>query len=91
MIKKTFLFFLLISPLLSNSQEYIDIINVSYAKSEETKFRNNPENTTISIFDSKVLLPVVINPKTAIITGFDFNIKNLQLFPNAAFSDLYYT
>ena len=91
MIKKTFLFFLLISPLLSNSQEYIDVINVSYAKSEETKFRNNPENTTISIFDSKVLLPVVINPKTAIITGFDFNIKNLQLFPNAAFSDLYYT
>ena len=91
MIKKTFLFFLLISPLLSNSQEYIDIINVSYAKSGETKFRNSPENTIISIFDSKVLLPVVLNPKTAIITGFDFNIKNLQLLPNAEFSDLYYT
>ena len=91
MIKKTIIFLLLISPLLSNSQEYVDVINVSYAKSSETKFRNNPENTTISIFDSKVLLPIVLNKKTALITGFDFNIKNLQLSPNAEFSDLYYT
>ena len=91
MIKKALIFFLLIFPVLSNSQEYVDLINVSYAKSGETKFSNSPEKTTVSIFDSKVLLPIVINPKTAIITGFDFNIKNLQLFPNAEFSDLYYT
>ena len=81
----------MICPLLSYSQEYVDLITVNYAKSGETKFRNSPENTIISIFDSKVLLPVVLNPKTAIITGFDFNIKNLQLLPNAEFSDLYYT
>lgn len=91
MIKKVIVSLLLICPLLSYSQEYVDLITVNYAKSGETKFRNSPENTIISIFDSKVLLPVVLNPKTAIITGFDFNIKNLQLLPNAEFSDLYYT
>ena len=91
MIKKTIIFLLLISPLLSNSQEYVDVINVSYSKSSETKFKNSAEKTTISIFDSKVLLPIVLNKKTALITGFDFAIKNLQLSPNVEFSDLYYT
>jgi hypothetical protein len=33
----------------------------------------------------------VLNKKTAVITSFDFNIKNLQLYPDSNFSTLYYT
>ncbi|TDE03873.1 DUF6268 family outer membrane beta-barrel protein [Flavobacterium hiemivividum] len=81
----------LISPLVSNSQEYVDLLNVSYSKTGDTSFENSAENTIISIFDSKVLLPIVLNEKTALITGFDFNIKKFQLFPNSSDTNLYYT
>ena len=91
MVNKLILFLFLIAPLLSNSQEYVDLLNISYSKTGDTSFENSSENTTISIFDSKVTLPIVLNEKTALITGFDFNIKKLQLFPNSNFSNLYYT
>lgn len=77
--------------MLSNSQEYVDLFNVSYAKSGDTSFENSNESTSISIFDTKVTLPIVLNEKTALITGFDFNTKKLQLFPDSNFSNLYYT
>lgn len=91
MQKKIISFLFLISPLLSNAQEYVDLLNINYAKTENTSFRNSSDKSTISIFDSKLTLPVVLNEKTAIITGFDFSIKELQLFPNNEFSKLYYT
>jgi len=91
MLKKLLSFLFLIAPLLSNSQEYVDILNISYSKSGDTSFENSAKSTTISIFDSKVTLPIVLNEKTALITGFDFNIKKLQLFPDSNFSELYYT
>ena len=91
MVNKLFLLLFLISPLLSNSQEYVDLLNLSYSKTGDTSFENSSEHTTISIFDSKVTLPIVLNEKTALITGFDFNIKKLQLLPYSNFSKLYYT
>ncbi|MEZ7497750.1 hypothetical protein QO200_03260 [Flavobacterium sp. Arc3] len=91
MLKKLLSFLFLIAPLLSNAQEYVDLLNISYSKSGDTSFENSAKNTTISIFDSKVTLPIVLNEKTAIITGFDFNIKKLQLFPYSNYSELYYT
>lgn len=91
MPNKLILLLLLISPILSNSQEYVDLFNVSYAKSGDTSFENSNESTSISIFDTKVTLPIVLNEKTALITGFDFNTKKLQLFPDSNFSNLYYT
>lgn len=91
MLKKLLSFLFLIAPLLSNSQEYVDLLDVSYSKTGATNFANSATNTTISIFDSKVTLPIVLNEKTALITGFDFNIKKLKLFPNSNFNELYYT
>ncbi|MEZ7504492.1 DUF6268 family outer membrane beta-barrel protein [Flavobacterium sp. Arc2] len=91
MLKKLLSFLFLIAPLLSNAQEYVDLLNISYSKSGDTSFENSAKNTAISIFDSKVTLPIVLNEKTALITGFDFNIKKLQLFPDSNYSELYYT
>jgi hypothetical protein len=91
MTNKLLLFLFLTSPLLSHSQEYVDLLNISYSKTGNTSFENSSESTTISIFDSKVTLPIVLNKKTALITGFDFNTKKLQLLPESNFSNLYYT
>ncbi|WP_016990500.1 DUF6268 family outer membrane beta-barrel protein [Flavobacterium sp. ACAM 123] len=91
MINKLLLLLFFISPLISHSQEYADLINISYSKTGDTSFQNSKESTSISIFDTRVLLPIVLNEKTALITGFDFNTKKLQLFPDANFSKLYYT
>ena len=91
MLNKLFIFLFLISPFLIHSQEYLDIVNLNYAKTGNTSFENTSKNTTISIFDSKVTLPIVLNEKTALITGFDFSIKKLGLFPDDNFSELYYT
>ena len=91
MQNKLLFFLFLITPLLSNSQEYVDILNISYSKTGNTNFGNTSDKSSISIFDSKITLPIVVNEKTAIITGFDFSIKKLQFFPNDEFSKLYYT
>lgn len=91
MVKKILVFLLIVFPLIGNAQEYVDVIGINYSKSLDTKYSSNSESTSISIFDSKVLLPIVLNEKTAVITGFDFSIKRLQLFPNESFSELYYT
>jgi hypothetical protein len=91
MTNKLLLFLFLISPLLSNSQEYLDLFNLSYSKSGDTSYENTTGNTTISLFKSSVTLPIVLNKKIAIITGFDFSTKRMQLFPDSNFSKLYYT
>ena len=91
MFKKIVLFLFIVYPLVGKAQEYVDVIDINYSKSLNTKYSSNGESTSISIFDSKVLLPIVLSEKTALITGFDFSIKKLQLFPKESFSQLYYT
>jgi len=85
------LILLLLLPILSNAQQYVDVADLSYSKTGATTYRNTDKNTVISIFDSKILLPIVLNEKTAIVSGFDFNIKNFQLVPDSNFNTLYYT
>ncbi|CAM4152321.1 DUF6268 family outer membrane beta-barrel protein [Flavobacterium weaverense] len=91
MLKKLLGLIIALLPMISSAQEYVDVITVNYSKTGDTKFKNIDESTSISIFDSKVILPIVINTKTAIITGFDFSIKKLQLFPKEENTNLYYT
>lgn len=88
--KLPLLLFLLFS-MLGSAQQYVDVADISYSKTGVTPYRNSDKSTIISIFDSKILLPIVLNDKTAVITGFDFNIKNFQLYPDSNFNTLYYT
>ena len=53
MVNKLFLLLFLISPLLSNSQEYMDLLNLSYSKTGDTSFENSSEHTSISILTLK--------------------------------------
>ena len=91
MINKALLLLILLCPILSSAQQYVDVADLSYSKTGATTYRNTDRNTVISIFDSKILLPIILNEKTAIVSGFDFNIKNFQLVPDSNFNTLYYT
>jgi hypothetical protein len=91
MDNKLLLLLFLLFPMLGSAQQYVDVADVSYSKTGATPYQNSDKSTTISIFDSKILLPIVLNEKTAVITGFDFNIKNFQLYPDSNFTTLYYT
>jgi hypothetical protein len=91
MKNKSLLLLILLLPMLINAQQYVDVADISYSKTGATPYINSDKSTTISIFDSKILLPVVLNEKTALITGFDFNIKKFQLYPDANYNTLYYT
>ena len=69
MKSKLLLLLFLLLPLLSTSQEYVDLINVIYGVSGKSAFENSPENTTISTFRATTLLPLVINDNFTILTG----------------------
>tara|TARA_R110000868_G_scaffold230638_2_gene483881 strand:+ start:181 stop:417 length:237 start_codon:yes stop_codon:yes gene_type:complete len=78
MINKSLLLLFFLLPILSSAQQYVDVADLSYSKTDATPYRNTDKNTVISIFDSKILLPIVLNEKTAIVSGFDFNIKKFN-------------
>lgn len=89
-MRKTLILLFLFIPLLTKAQEYVDVLSVSYSTTEKTSFKNTLDTSNISIFDAKLTLPIVINQKTALITGFDFSIKELQLFTNTDNTKLFY-
>lgn len=73
------------------SQQYVDLFSINYGKSAATGYENNSQTTTITNFDTNITFPIALNEKFAIISGVDFSINNLQLFPYSNYSDLYLT
>ncbi|RTY90955.1 DUF6268 family outer membrane beta-barrel protein [Flavobacterium sp. GT3R68] len=84
------LLFLLL-PFLCSSQEYIDVFSINYGKSQETTFENSSVNTSISTFQTNLILPIVLNKKYTAITWVNFSSYNLQLFPDSNNNHLYST
>lgn len=89
-MRKIFIIWLTFTSLTNNAQEYLDVFSVSYSKTPTTSYKNSFDKSSISIFDAKVTLPLVINKKTAIITGFDFSLKELNLSNNSDETKLFY-
>ena len=74
-----------------NAQEYVDILKVSYGNALHSSFENSNSSTDINSFKADLTLPIVLNKKSAIITGVDFRANSLQLFPNVESTSLYST
>ncbi|MBV1922642.1 MAG: hypothetical protein KUG68_01290 [Flavobacteriaceae bacterium] len=83
------LFFLF--PISVFSQDYVDIIKVGYGTTFNSTFENSPHSTDVKNFDFGLTYPIVLNEKSALITGVDFSITNLQLAPVSDYTDLYST
>ncbi|AFL80966.1 hypothetical protein Aeqsu_1475 [Aequorivita sublithincola DSM 14238] len=78
-------------PLFVSAQEYVDLLKVNYSETLKNNFQDMDKSTTVKIFNAGLIFPIVLNENQALITGADFNSNNLQLFPEAQFTNLYST
>lgn len=90
MKKLLFSIFLLFS-FLSHAQEYVDLFKINYGNSFQNKFKNTDSPTSLSAFAAELTLPIEINANHALVSGIDYSLYDLQLFPNHLFSSLHST
>jgi len=86
---KKLLFIILIFPILTSAQDYVDLLRIGYSYAPTTNFEGMDEGTEIQIFEGGLTFPVVINERHALITGADFSLNHLQLFPQTNATSLY--
>ncbi|SHG50548.1 hypothetical protein SAMN05443549_104263 [Flavobacterium fluvii] len=91
MMKKLLIILFLLVSNFSNSQGFVDLFSINYGKSAATAYENSSQTTTITNFDTNLTLPIELNDKYAIITGGDFSLNKLQLFPDSGYNNLYLT
>lgn len=82
-----------ILSLLSNiswAQDFIDIAKVAYSNTG-IGFENNKDIATLHSIDANIFVPNAINKNTFILTGVDFNLRQLPLAPVNDKTTLYNT
>ena len=85
------LLLLLVFPITVLSQNYVDIVKLSYAYSFDSQFEDTSESTTVNTVEAGLLLPKVINEKHTFISGLNFDFNNLMLYPESDRTNLYST
>lgn len=88
---KRLLLLIFLFPFFISAQEYVDIFRIGYGQTLNNNFEGVNSSTNVKSFDAGLTFPVVLNKNHALITGADFSINNLQLFPEAEFTSLYST
>src|SRR5690606_14628297 len=74
-----------------SAQEYVDLFRIGYGQTFNNNFEGTDSSTNVEFFDVGFTLPVVLNENHALITGVDFTLNNVQLFPEAEYSNLFST
>lgn len=85
------LFLFLLFPLCVSAQEYVDIFRIGYGQTLNNNFEEVAGSTNVESFEVGFTLPVVLNENHALITGADFSLNKVQLFPQSQYSNLYST
>ena len=88
---KKLLFLTLLFPLCISAQEYVDIFRIGYGQTLNNNFEGVDSNTNVESFEVGFTIPVVLNENHALITGADFSLNKVQLFPETEYSSLYST
>lgn len=86
---KKSLLFLLVIPYFTSAQDYVDLFRIGYSYAPTTNFEGIGEGTEIQSFEGGFTLPFVINKNHAFITGADFSLNQLKLFPKTFTTHLY--
>jgi len=89
-LKLVFALLFLVSFSIS-AQEYVDLFRIGYSQTLKNNFENTNASTNVESFDIGFTFPVVLNKNHALITGADFSLNSLQLFPTAEITNLYST
>ncbi|GAA3508005.1 hypothetical protein GCM10022393_17750 [Aquimarina addita] len=74
----------------SISQEYIDLVKLSYGNVYNVGFENSEEKTNVGSLNVGVTYPIKVSDKIAIITGLDYGQQKLDLFPGGTTIGLQY-
>lgn len=88
---KKLLLLIFLFPFFISAQEYVDIFRIGYGQTLNNNFEGVNSSTNVKSFEAGLTFPVVLNENHALITGADFSINNLHLFPEAEFTSLYST
>mgnify|MGYP003640994334 CR=1 FL=1 len=88
---KKYLLLLFLSPCHFFAQEYVDLLRIGYGQTLNNNFEGTSSSTNVTSFDAGFTFPIVLNENHALITGADFSLNQLQLFPEAEFTSLYST
>ena len=78
---KQLIFCLVFLPITLIAQEYVDVFKFGYSYSDQAKFKDTNENTSINAFNAAVTLPIELSSKYVFLTGVDFSSHNLWLSP----------
>jgi hypothetical protein len=70
-------------------QDFIDLITFSTGTTPSTGFNASPQKTQIKTLDANILLPVPLSEKTALMTGINGFINQLQIIPGKEEIGLY--
>jgi hypothetical protein len=54
------------------AQSYLDVVKIYYSTSQQNNFKNSHSNTTVNEIGLDVTLPIRINIKTTLLTGFGY-------------------
>ncbi len=84
----TFVFFISISAL-GYTQDYVDLLSVSYGHTLNSNLENEIGSTSIEVFDVDFLLPVPVNDKYTFLTGGTFNKNRLDFLSNNKATTVY--
>lgn len=80
---------LLFCPIFFHAQEYVDVLRLGAGISLNNDFENMEESTSMKSLKADFTYPIVLNENNAFITGFIFDINNLELYPNSSSTSLY--
>lgn len=83
---KNYLYLITLLSVSVFSQNYVDILKISYSNNFNSEFENVNQSTTVKSIDMDFTFPIVINDSNALVTGVTYSLNNLQLFPNPNFS-----
>lgn len=88
---KKLLLFLLLFPCIASAQEYVDLLRIGYGQTFNNNFEGVDGDTNVEFLEVGFTFPIVLNENHALITGADFSLNKLQLFPETEYSNLYST
>ena len=78
---KQFIFFIVFFPITSIAQDYVDVFKFGYSYTDQAKFKDTNENTSINVFNASVTFPIELSSKHVFLTGIDLSSHNLWLSP----------
>lgn len=88
---KRLLLVILLFSCIASAQEYVDLFRIGYGQTFNNNFEGVDSNTNVESFEVGFTFPIVLNENHALITGADFSLNKVQLFPETEYSNLYST